>query len=279
METLTSTNPTKAYARGGNSLKMLHLSAKLWFIIATAGQWLFAFYIAAFYGKSTVLGDFERWNKVLPHGYVKGEPMGNLMVGFHVLFALILVVGGPLQLMPQVRERFPVFHRWLGRAYIFTAPLVAIDGAAMVWTRGSVGNTFMHVCNTIQVFYIVTFAWLSIRYARERKFALHRAWTLRLFMVTNGVWFFRIELMAWLVTMGGPVGIDTETFTGPFLNALALFAYAVPLSLIVLELYWKAQKTNNPTFRTITTVVIFLCVILTAIGVFGATMGMWLPRI
>ncbi len=278
MEMLTSVNPTKVYENGSKSLKMLHFSAKLWFIVATAGLWLFALYIAAFYGKSTALGNFEQWNEVLPHGYVKGAPMGNVMVGFHVLFALVLVVGGPLQLIPQVRVRFPIFHHWLGRAYVFTAMLVAVDGAAMIWMRGTVGNTFMHVCNTIQVFYIVGFAWLSIHYARKRQFALHRLWTLRLFMVTNGVWFFRVGLMAWLVTVG-PVGIDTETFTGPFLNALALFAYAIPLSLIVLELYLKAQKTDNPAFRTATAIVIFLVTLLTAIGVFGATMGLWLPHI
>ncbi|GAB3956474.1 DUF2306 domain-containing protein [Spirosoma harenae] len=259
--------------------KLLTIAATTWLAVAIVGQWLFGLYILLFYGKTTITGDFDRWNKVLPHGYVEGDWKGNLVVGSHILLAAILVIGGPLQLMPQIRRHFPRFHRWVGRLYVITAIVVSAAGLFMVWTRGAVGDSIQHISISIQAIYIILFALFTIRYARGRQFDKHRVWALRLFMVTNGVWFFRVGLMCWLLINGGPAGFDPKTFTGPFLSFLSVFTYALPLSLIVLELYLYAQKRQNNTFRLITAVTIFLCTIITGIGIFGATMGMWLPRL
>lgn len=259
--------------------KALNFTVKLWFTVASIGQWLFGYYILAFYGRATFTGNFEKWNDVLPHGYAASDWRGNLLVGAHVLLAAILVVGGPLQLIPQVRERFRTFHRWLGRTYIATAIVVSVAGFSMVWTRGSVGDMTQHLSISIQAIYIISFALLSIKYARAGQLAKHRIWALRLFMVVNGVWFFRVGLMAWLVINQAPVGFDPKTFTGPFLTTLAIFTYAVPLSLFMLEMYFHAQTTKNRPFTLFTSGLIFLLTIIMAIGIFGATMGMWLPRI
>ncbi|TAE31510.1 MAG: DUF2306 domain-containing protein [Cytophagales bacterium] len=258
--------------------KALTISATVWLTVTTLGQWLFGLYILLFYGKATAVGDFERWNRVLPHGYVPGDWTGNLTIGIHVLLAAVLVVGGPLQLMAPVRDRFRTLHRWLGRIYVGTAMTVSTLGVIMVWTRGTVGDTFMHVSNSLQALYIIAFALLSIQYARQRQFAQHRVWALRLFMVVSGVWFFRVGLMFWLLINGGPVGFDPNTFTGPFLTVLSLFTYAVPLPLIVLEIYLYAQHRQNRTVSLLTAALIGLCTLVMAIGIFGATMGMWLPR-
>jgi hypothetical protein len=261
------------------SATTLRFSAKLWFIIATLGQWLFAFYIVAFYGKNTVTGQFEKWNEVLPHGYVKGDWAGNLLVGVHVMLAIVMVVGGPLQFIPQIRNRFKTFHRWLGRIYVLTAIIMALDGFVMVWTRGTVGGTLQHICISIQAIYIVIFALLVITFARKKEFLTHQQWAWRLFMVCNGVWFFRVGLMAWLLIHQAPVGFNPDTFDGPFLWFLAVFTYAIPLSLLIFELYQKAHKSQNNGFRWSVASLIFLLTILMTVGIVGATMGMWMPRI
>lgn len=269
----------KANTKANYNSKLLDLSAKFWFIIATIGQWIFGFYVVSVYHVSTFKGDFEKWNTVLPKGYVPGDWKGNLLVGIHVILAAIMVIGGPLQFIPQVRERFRTFHRWLGRIYVITAITVSSVGFLMVWTRGTVGDTFMHVTNSLQAFYIIIFAILAVKFAREKQFTKHRNYTLRLFMVANGVCFFRVGLMAWLVINQAPVGFNPDTFTGPFLWVLSTFAYAMPLSLILLEIYFYAQKLQNQVFSTATSIIILLFTIIMAIGIFGATMGMWLPRI
>lgn len=261
-----------------NAPKILTFAASSWLTVTTIGQWIFGVYILSFYGKSTLAGEFEKWNQVLPHGYVEGDWKGNLVVGMHVLLAAVLVIGGPLQLITKIRSRFPKFHRWLGRTYVITAIFVSLGGLIMIWTREGVDVDSRRVSISIQAFYIIGFALLAIRYARARQFEKHRNWALRLFMVVSGVWFFRVLLMFWLLVNGGPVGFDPKTFTGPFLTALSIFTYAVPISLIALEMYFYARKNQGKTFTIITSMIIFMLTIIMGIGIFAATMGMWVPR-
>ncbi len=261
------------------ALKILSFAASTWLAVTTVGQWLFGVYILLFYGKATLVGDFARWNNVLSRGYVEGDWTGNLAIGTHVLLAAIIVIGGPLQLMPPIRDRFRLFHRWLGRMYVGTAMLVGIIGFIMVWTRGTVGDMTQHISISIQAVYILLFALLTIRYARKRQLEKHRNWAMRLFMAASGVWFFRVGLMCWLLVNGGPVGFDPKTFSGPFLTVLAVFTYAIPFSLILLEMYLYAQKKQHQVFSLFTATLIFLVTILMAIGIFGATMGLWLPNL
>ncbi|MCF0071040.1 DUF2306 domain-containing protein [Dyadobacter sp. CY261] len=257
--------------------KMLNVAAAAWLTVAFLGQLLFGVYIVIFYGGSTLAGEFDRWNEVLPHGYNEGDWKGNLVVGIHVLLASVIVMGGPLQLIS--RYRYPRFHRWLGRVYVLMAILVSMAGLTMVWTRGAVGDTTQHIGISIQAGYIIGFALLTIHYARTRQFGKHRNWALRLYMVVNGVWFFRVGLMFWLLINRGPAGFDPKTFTGPFLTALSILTYAIPIQLIVLEMYIYAGKHQGKVFQIITSIIIFISTIITGIGVFGATIGMWLPRL
>jgi hypothetical protein len=261
-----------------NAKRILDISVTFWFVVATLGQWIFVSYIFAFYGTATLHGDFEQWNKVLPHGYVAGDWKGNLVVGLHIFFATIMILGGSLQLMPQVRNRFPTFHRWLGRVYVTVAVLISLDGLTMVWTRGSVGDTLQHVSISIQAFYIMAFALLAIYYARARDFVTHRIWALRLYMVVNGVWFFRVGLMFWIFVNQGAVGFDPETFTGPFLTFLSISIYALPISLLLLELYLRAKDSPNNVLKYVSASLIFISTLVMAVGIFGATLMMWLPR-
>jgi hypothetical protein len=258
---------------------ILNFAATAWLTVTTIGQWIFGIYILSFYGRNTIAGEFEKWNQVLPHGYVEGDWKGNLVVGMHVLLAAVLVIGGPLQLITQIRSHFPRFHRWLGRTYVMTAIFVSVGGLIMIWTRGGVGDETQRISISMQAIYIIGFALLAIRYARARQFEKHRNWALRLFMVVSGVWFFRVGLMFWLMVNGGPAGFDPKTFTGPFLTALSIFTYAIPISLIVLEMYFHARKSKSQTFSFITSAIIFMFTVMMAVGIFAATMGMWLPRI
>ena len=260
------------------SSRILTFAATAWLGVATIGQWIFGIYILMFYGKSTIARDYEKWNEVLPHGYVAGDWKGNLVVGMHVLLAAVVVIGGPLQLIPLIRRELPNFHRWVGRIYVSTVILVATGGVIMIWQRGGLFDSIRHISISVQAIYIVSFAIIAVRYARSGRFDLHRKWALRLFMVANGVWFFRVGLMFWLLVNGGPVGFDPKTFTGPFLTTLSIFSYGIPLSLIVLEMYFYAQKNDSKVSSIATSVIIFIFTIIMAVGIFGATMGMWLPR-
>ncbi len=260
-----------------NGEKVLNMAVTTWFVVAVAGQWMFAYYTLFFYGSSTLYGNIEKWNQVLPHGYVAGDMLGNVIVGIHVLLAGIILIGGPLQIIPQIRTYAPSFHRWSGRIYIFIAFVMSLSGLIMVWTRGTVGGMSQHISISINAVLIMACALLSIRYAMAREFKKHRIWALRLFLVVSGVWFFRVGLMFWLFINKGPVGFDMKTFQGPFLTFLAFSQYLLPLA--ILELYLRAKNSSNPIFRFATSALLFLATVIVGVGAFVATMGMWLPRL
>ena len=269
-----STNGLKLHSVADTALKA---AATLWFLVAVTGQWIFAYYVASFYGGSAVQGDFERWNQVLPHGYVAGETLGNVAVAIHLFLAVVIIVGGPLQLIPQIRTHARSFHRWNGRLYIFTAFVISMAGFYMVWTRGTVGGFVGHISISINALLIMLCAALAWRYALARDFNTHRRWVLRLFMVVNGVWFFRVGLMLWLFLNNGPVGFDPETFQGPFLTFLGFAQYLLPLA--ILELYLRTQDQAGAPGRFAMATALFVLTVAMGVGIFVATLGMWLPRL
>ena len=246
-----------------------------WFAVAVLGQLAFAAYIAAFYGGAALGGDFERWNEVLVGGYVAGGTAGNVVLASHLLLAFVITVGGPLQLIPALRRRFPAAHRWNGRLYLLTAVVVSLGGLYMVWTRGVLGPISNAVAISINGLLIIAFAGMALRHALARRFDVHRQWATRLFLAVSGVWFFRIGMMAWILANQGPVGLGDD-FDGPFVRFWAYGCYLLPLA--VLELYLRARDNRGPLFRWAMVGALSGLALVTALGVFGAAAGMWLPR-
>ncbi|MCL6265570.1 DUF2306 domain-containing protein [Flagellimonas myxillae] len=271
-EVLTSGRPSRL--RPG---KILERTVQIWFTVAVIGQWIFAFYVALFYGGAAIDGDFLRWNRVLPHGYAEGETMGNTAVAIHLLFAVIVMVGGPMQFIPKIRKSLPRFHHWNGRFYIAAALLISLSGIYMVITKGTISGLVGDISVSLNGVLILTFAYLAIRTAVKRNLSSHRKWALRLFLSMAGVWFFRIGLMFWLFVHGKPVGFDPETFRGPFLVFLGFAQYLIPLA--VLELYFSAERRSSTNGKIAMSIGLILLTLITALGTFAATMGMWLPRV
>lgn len=94
-------------------------------------------------------------------------------------------------------------------------------------------------------------------------------------MVASAVWFFRVSLMGWTSLTGG-IGIDWETFTDPFVYFLGFGQYLVPLA--VLELYFRVRDRQEPVGQVAVAITIGALTAFMGIGIFAATMGMWLPR-
>ena len=254
----------------------LKASARLWFAVAAIGHWIFVVYVIAHYGTRVWADGAEGLaDSRMPTGFVGGDWLGNAAAVSHVLLAIIVIGGGPLQLIPAIREHYPQFHRWLGRTYIGAAVVSATAGLYMLWTRGTVGDVITDIAISIDGLLIYGCAAMALRYAMARKLALHRQWAMRLFLVSSAVWFFRVTLMAWVATTGG-IGIEWETFTGPFVYALGFAQYVVPLAL--LQAYFAAQRSNEPAIKFAVAGVVVAVTVFMTIGVHAATVGMWIPR-
>lgn len=266
-----------AFSLDAAARRALESSARLWFLTAVAGQWLFAAFVAVFYGGAALRGDLAHWNLVLPHGYVEGETFGNAAVAAHLALAVLVLAGGPLQFVAALRARLPTLHRWNGRLYLVTTMSTAVVGLYMVLTRGTVGDLSQHVAicfNALLIVMFGAFAWLA---AVSRDFAAHRRWVLRLFLAVGGVWFFRVGFMAWVGYNGAPVGFDPRTFTGPFLSILSFAQTLLPLA--VLELYLRAQRSERAGARFAVAGTLLGLTIVMGFGIFVAAHVLWLPRI
>ena len=83
--------------------------------------------------------------------------------------------------------------------------------------------------------------------------------------------------MFWLFLNKGPVGFDPATFQGPFITFLSFAQYLLPLA--VLELYLRTQDRAGALRRIAMAAGLFALTVAMSVGIFGTTMGMWLPRI
>lgn len=264
---------TASSVRPGHAVR---IAARSWFAVAAVGQWIFLAYILAVFFPPVAQHGLEGLKGLhLPAGFREGETLGNLASITHVLLAAIVVGGGPLQLIPAVRSKFPTFHRWLGRSYIFAAVSSALGGLYMTWTRSPIGDVISKLGISGDAVLIIVFAALALRHAMTGRFDSHRRWALRLFMVASAVWFFRVGLMAWVMLTGG-VGIDWESFTGPFLYFLGFAQYLLPLAM--LEWYFHCQRRASAGAQLAFAGTLFILTAVMALGTFAATMGMWLPR-
>jgi hypothetical protein len=258
--------------------RALKAATQLWFVVAVLGQYVFAFTVASFYGLTAARGNLLAWNKVLPNGYVAGNTVGNTALAAHLLFAATITFSGALQLIPRVRARFPVFHRWNGRLYVLIAFIMGISGLYLATSRRHViGDVTQHIGIEINAVLIMVFAVMAWRSAVARDFRTHRRWALRLFLVVSASWFFRVGLFLSLLIFQGPFGYDETSFQGPFLTFLSFAEYLVPLA--VLELYLRTQDRPGALRRLAMAAGLVVLTLGMGGGIVGATMGLWLPRL
>ncbi len=273
MNTLVLNNRRDWDSIANTSLK---LSVQLWFVVATVGLWLFAYYVAGFYGSPTIRGDFEAWsrNTRLPHGFVRGDTVGNLQFAAHVLMAAVMTVGGTLQLIPELRARVPKLHRWTGRVFIVLAILLSVTGLYMVWISGRYNLLVSALGISLNAVLIIGCGVMAWRCALARDFTSHRRWAMRTFVLANGVWFMRLGYMAWIIINQGPVGIG-KNGDGPFDLLWQFGSFLLPL--LMLEIYLRAKQSGTTATRFLTAAAMTVASVLTGIGIFGAYLFMWRP--
>ena len=246
-------------------------AAGFWLVTALLGQWAFFYYIAAFYGTSTLSGHFEVWNRLAALGrspFVAGDTGGNLAFAAHALGAGIVALGGALQLVPAVRARWPRFHRWNGRVFLLTVLGLAFSGYYLVWIRQTSPTLTDALSTTFNGALIVGFALLAYRTARARDFVAHRRWAMRLYLVSNAQWFLRVGFFGYFIVsriVGHDAGIGD-----PMLRAWTFGCYLVPL--LVLELYFRARGGNSTLARAALGAGLVALTLVMAVGMLGFAM-------
>ena len=247
----------------------LGAAARLWFVAALIGQWAFVYYIASFYGSSTLSGDFQAWtrNTNLVKGYVAGDTAGNVFFGAHALMAMVIAFGGAIQLIPRIRTRAIAIHRWNGRLFMLTALGVALSGLYLIWVRGSSPTFLGALATSLNGALIIACVALGWRAALRHDICAHSRWALRAYLVANAQWFFRVGVFA-VVLLDGKL-------VEPFFVVWGFGCTLVPLA--VLELYLRVRDTGGPRGRLTMAGGLVVITALTALGIVGVYMAMWRP--
>jgi uncharacterized membrane protein len=274
MSTAVWTNRLEVNSLADGALKA---AVRFWIVVVVIGQLLFVSTVASFYGIAALRGNFQAWNKFMARGYVSGDTAGHVAVGVHIASAVIIIVAGMLQLVPQIRSRFPVFHRWNGRVYVATAFSISLAGLFMMWMRGSAGDVWQHLGTSLMAVLIMVCAVMAARYAIARDFRMHRRWALRLYLVVSASLFIRAGIFLSLLVNRGPFGFDGASFTGPFLTFVSFAQYLVPLT--VLEMYFRVQERPGAARRMAMASALFVMSIGLAAGIFAVSMAVWLPEV
>src|SRR6202789_1164732 len=268
-------SPRKTYSARKLADKTLQAAAAFWFVVCVLGQLVFAFTVASFYGLTVARGHWQQWNKTMTHGYAPDHPLGNLVVSIHLASAVIILLSGAMQLIPQIRRHAPRFHRWNGRVYMVTAFTVSLAGLYMMWFRGTVGDLSQHLGQSLDAALIMVCAVVALRYALLRDFKTHRRWALRLFMVVSASLFIRAGVFLSLAVNHGPFGFNPDTFSGPFLTFISFGQYLVPLA--VLEIYLRVQDRAGAFGRFAVAGGLFVMTVGLSAGIAGGTMGVFVP--
>lgn len=259
------------------SSKTSSVLIKMWIGLVCIGQWFFAAYIAVQFGKPFIAGDSSGENfSHMIKGHVPGDTYGNAVLLLHLLPVMLLSLSGVIQLFPKIRVKFPRFHRWNGRMFLTIGLMGALTGLWLTWGRdsrlsdiGSVGVTL----NGILIPIAIAFAWY---YARQRNFQAHKRWAIHAFILINGVWAFRLMLMGWFMVNQGANG-NNSTLDGPADITFSFACYLFPM--LVAEIYFWAERRREKAYTLMLNMVLSFTIAVTLIGVTGASLFMWLPRI
>ena len=162
---------------------------------------------------------------------------------FHMLTGGLLTAAVPLQLLPVVRRRFPALHRAAGYVLTSAALFAALGGLSYIAVRGTIGGPLMSFAFSLYGLLTLTAALQTVRFARERAYARHRRWALRLFVLAMGSWLYRVHYGFWFAATGGLASNDD--FTGLF-DQVTLFAFYLPYLVILEAILRRRDNTHVP---------------------------------
>jgi hypothetical protein len=256
--------------------KLLNLSVSAWLSSLIIAQLVFVSYLLLGYGLTAMSSGWSAWSAFNDSAYVENDIIGNISYATHVLLAIAMILGGSLQILPSIRNRFTKFHRINGRIVVSLACLISLAGMYLIVFRGTVGNLLLHSLTAFSGVVILVSSFMAIKMAKNKSFAKHKVWAIRLYLAANGVLFFRLLMFAWL-SVFGTLGIDTKDFTGITVVGLSVASYILPL--LIAEWVRYANKHPSPLIAIPCACLLFGISTAFLLGLFAISVGNWYPSI
>ncbi len=249
-----------------------------WILGATV--WLsaliFGLYILVVYAYSLFSGEMMNWNDLLPGLYDGSNRTSTVGIGLHFLGGGLLLIFGCIQLLEQVRNRYPLIHRVIGRIYVIASLVTALGGFAFILFKGTIGGWIMDVGFGLYGLLMLVAAWETIRRARKGQFELHRAWALRLFALTIASWLYRMEYGFWFMLADG--WGHQDDFHGSFDFFMDFFFY-IPNLMVAEIVIRRVQLFRTPALRFGAAAFLLLAISFILLGSYYFTRHLWAPAI
>lgn len=248
------------------------------FLVATVwiSALIFGIYILAFYILAVFNDEMTQWNKVLPEIYDPNNALATIGIGIHFIAGAIILLLGSIQLITRIRQRYPVFHRWVGRLYVMASLFAAIGGLVFIFIKGTIGGSVMDVGFGLYGILMFIAAIGTIKYARQKQFEKHRAWALRLFALAIGSWLYRMDYGFWFSLADG-IG-HTKDFHGPFDQFMSFFFY-LPNLIVAEIIIAEYQFFKKPIVQLTGAFILFLVSAFLTIGTYYFIQHLWGPAI
>lgn len=125
----------------------------------------------------------------------------------HITSSLVCLIVGPLQFVPSWRKRYPMLHRKLGKAYVFTILFLAAPSGLYMgfYANGGVWAKLGFVILAV-LWFITTYK--AIKTAMQKDFVAHRKWMVRSYALVFSAVTLRVY-MPLLTYFIGELGLPT----------------------------------------------------------------------
>ncbi|GAB2520196.1 DUF2306 domain-containing protein [Nocardiopsis aegyptia] len=175
-------------------------------------------------------------------------PWHYAMLVTHIFGGTVLMLLVVLQVWPWLRGRHPAVHRWSGRVYVFGGVVFVGVPALLIPPLSHTGPS-SQVGSTLWALAWLAFTVTGYVMACRRRFADHRRWMLRSFVLLYGIALNRLAVAALLLVMlpqaesvyGGDVGTPAIDLA----PASLFLSWMLPLVL----LEWWFQRRRSPRAR------------------------------
>ena len=189
---------------------------------------------------AVIVGAYALANALIPG--LRGPFVENMLVraslgsSLHFLFGSLVIVIGGFQFNRSFRNRHPVVHRWLGRAYVAGVMIGGLAGLYLAMGAfGGLVSRFGFSGLALTWLYTTGMAWRQIR---NGNVSLHRQWMIRSYALTLAAVTLRIYLLGFEI--GGY----------PFEEFYPLLAWLCWVPNILVAEWLIIQRTNSPARQT-----------------------------
>ena len=172
----------------------------------------------------------------------QGNRLTGSGIGLHMLLGGFLTLLAPIQVLLGWKKKWLVWHKRLGYLIFGAAILTGVGGLTYIFLHQTTGGIVMDIAFSLYGVLMIIAAVQTVRHARNHQLEQHEEWSLRLFVLAIGSWFYRVCYGAWFFYHRAPIG-HTDNFQGTFDYFMDFAFYLLPL--LALEIYFRTIKTKQ----------------------------------